>query len=182
MEQVGGNGYKNPHWNVDSSSLNIPNQYHIPAKAFNIVWGNDDRYWQWIKIKEEESRKIKFEEAAVLLQVNYLAVTGELDLRRYTAGTTYELYYVVKFRADAFGWHSAPVRSRVKVNGEEAVWKNLNLESYRVKPDVWHEVPGGEFTVSSNKGGRLEFGMYEIETTWWKGSMVLAGVQIKPKA
>ncbi|KAK2991704.1 hypothetical protein RJ640_019496 [Escallonia rubra] len=56
------------------------------------------------------------------------------------------------------------------------------LEPYRVKPNVWQELPGGEFSVSvSITGGNVEFGMFEMETDWWKGGMVLAGIKVNPK-
>ncbi|KAK2966382.1 hypothetical protein RJ640_021526 [Escallonia rubra] len=58
------------------------------------------------------------------------------------------------------------------------------LEPYRVKPNVWPVLPGGEFSVSvSITGGNVEFGMFEMETDWWKGGMVLAGIKaLQPTA
>lgn len=175
-----GSGYSNPHWRADSPLIK-KDPFNVPARGLNIVWGNYSRYWQWNKIKEEE-RKIQAEEAAVLLQVNWLEVTGKIDLNNsFVANQAYTIYYVIKFRADAFGWHSAPIKFKVRVNGEETGHETHVLESYRVKHDEWHEVPGGDFVVPTKAEGSVEFGMFEIDSDWWKGSMVIAGIKISPK-
>ncbi|KAI8001892.1 F-box protein PP2-B11 [Camellia lanceoleosa] len=91
-----GSGYSNPHWKADSCLIK-KDPFNVPARGLNIVWGNDSRYWQWNKIKEEE-RKIQAEEVAVLLQVNWLEVTGKIDLNNsFVANKAYTIYYVIKF-------------------------------------------------------------------------------------
>ncbi|CAI0378824.1 unnamed protein product [Linum tenue] len=108
----------------------------------------------------------------MLVQVNWIQVTGRLPTSLF-ARKKYEVVWVVKFRVDAFEW---PVKFKVR---EEKV-RSVVVEPYRQKHGVWHEISGGEFTVQA-AGGVVEFGMYEIETEWWKGCMVLAGVKIRPK-
>ncbi|KAK2975486.1 hypothetical protein RJ640_005795 [Escallonia rubra] len=131
--------------------------YRIPARALSITWGNDPRYWQWVTLGEDETQ---FCEGVMLQQVNWIEVTGKMDLSLF------------KKRVDAFGWHSAPIKFKVRVNGKEVFCHSTILEPYRVKPDVWQELPGGEFSVSNSiAGGNMEFGMFEVETDWWKGSM-----------
>ncbi|CAI0425294.1 unnamed protein product [Linum tenue] len=107
-------------------------------------------------------------------------VTGRLPASLF-AGKKYEVVWLVKFRVDAFGWHSVSVKFKVRQSneGEEKV-RSVVVEPYLQKHKVWHEIFGGEFTVQA-AGGVVEFGMYEIETKWWKGCMVLAGVKIRPK-
>lgn len=92
----------------------------------------------------------------------------------------YEIFYVVKFQVDAFGWRSVPIKFKVKHNGEERV-RSVMLQAYREKQEEWLEIPGGDFAVSDDNFGAVEFGMFEIESDWWKGGMVLAGIRIKPK-
>ncbi|CAK7336985.1 unnamed protein product [Dovyalis caffra] len=176
-----------PHWKGDGSSVSsdsaCPATCRVPAKALNIIWGNDPRFWQWIKLSEEETGSIGFNEGTMLLQVNWVEVTGKLSTTVFNVASTtkYELYYVMKFQVDAFGWHSVPINFRVRLSGQESV-RSIVLQSYREKHDVWHEICGGEFTVSKNAAGVVEFGMFEVDSDWWKGSMVLAGIKIRPKA
>lgn len=115
-------------------------------------------------------------------------------------GSTYGIYYVVKFRVDAFGWHSAPIKFKLRLNysnnnigkeeekedsddNDDDDEKSINLEAYREKQEIWHEIQGGQFSIISNHNfvndGFVEFGMFETESAWWKGNMILAGIKIK---
>lgn len=125
-----------------------------------------------------------FEEAVLLHQVNWIEVTGKLDIPSLslTMNTTYTPYYIVKFLPDAFGWHSAPVKFMVKINDTQDIMSTeLKLETYAQKPDEWHEIPGGKPFVFDNEilVTSVEFGMFEVETDWWKGGMILGGVKLK---
>ncbi|KAJ0081265.1 hypothetical protein Patl1_11844 [Pistacia atlantica] len=177
--------YSYPHWKADDSSCYIKDSsgsIRVPVRALNIIWGNAPRFWQWIKLTEENSKASGFEEGAVLNQVNWIEVTGNLHCFASVAGSAkmYEIFYVVKFQVDAFGWHSVPIKFKVKHNGEERV-RTVMLQAYREKQEEWLEIPGGDFTVSDDKFGAVEFGMFEVESDWWKGGMVLAGIRVKPK-
>eukprot|EP00261_Vitis_vinifera_P037268 XP_019078511.1 PREDICTED: protein PHLOEM PROTEIN 2-LIKE A5 [Vitis vinifera] len=125
--------------------------------------------------------EIGFKEGMLLLQVNWIEVKGNLNITP-TEDTKYEIYYMVKFRVDAFGWHSAPIKFKVRHKGEETHSNIMILESYREKHDVWHEIPGGEFSVASKDPVNVEFGIFEVDSDWWKGGMVLGGVKIKAKS
>ncbi|XP_068657443.1 uncharacterized protein PHLOEM PROTEIN 2-LIKE A4-like [Aristolochia californica] len=157
----------------------------ISAKALNIVWGNDSRYWQWRALDEPQG--FKPEVGAELQQVNWIEVTGRLDSSevpeffRGIRSKTYEILWVVNFNVDAFGWQTTPIKFKV-ASGGQLKQRSEKLEPYRKKGNQWHEISGGEFTVTFHKKGVVDFGMYETESDWWKGSMVLAGVKIRPKA
>lgn len=123
-----------------------------------------------------------FDSAAELVQVKWLQVTGILD--RATHGRwlnqckTYEIIYHVKFKVDAFGWSKTPVTflhgpRKTKKRGYE-----MMALSRRSRSGVgeWQEIHGGEFKPS----GKVEFGMLDVESEWWKGGMVFAGVTIRP--
>ncbi|XP_052174877.1 uncharacterized protein PHLOEM PROTEIN 2-LIKE A4-like [Diospyros lotus] len=182
MAKDHGSSNADPHWKAEPSHIKGPDC--IPARALNIVWGSHTRYWEWIKMEEGvmgKSQTPDSKEAAMLIQINWLAVTGKIDMKRLEAGKTYTVYYIVKFQVDAFGWHSVPVQFMVRVTGKEYAQKSAKLEQYQAKPDEWHEVPGGEFTAPSDGegAGSVEFGMFEVDSDWWKGGLVLAGVKIK---
>lgn len=118
----------------------------------------------------------------MLVQVNWIEVTGKLTVTgsMEAGGREYEMMYLMKFEADAFGWHSAPLKFKVKVNEEVESVKSVLLESYKNKPNQWHEICGGVFSFSSVQSV-VEFGMFEDETDWWKGGLVLGGISIRPK-
>ncbi|OVA11829.1 Phloem protein 2-like [Macleaya cordata] len=191
-----GNNPSSPHWNGCSGSSNdtIFKEHpqnsgilHLSPRALSIIWGNDKRFWQWISLDEEE--KSVFGIGAELLQVNWIEVTGKLEYSKYNKlhpKMTYEIYYVVKFKVDAFGWHSIPIKFLVKQqiqNEEEKLIVETSeiLEPYRKSIDVWHCIYGGHFTVPDDSKGFVEFGMFEVDSDWWKGSMVLQGIKFQPK-
>ncbi|KAK4254700.1 hypothetical protein QN277_010043 [Acacia crassicarpa] len=171
----------------------------VPVRALNIIWGNDTRFWRFKNLPDDETSTIGLKEGAWLVQVNWIEVTGrvkkaELHKEANSVKKTYGIYYLIKFRADAFGWHSVPIKFKLRVTASKSAQttdhshntiieqedeKSMNLEPYREKQEVWHEIPGGQFSIS-NSDGFIEFGMFEVESAWWKGNMVLAGVKIKP--
>ncbi|XP_068653975.1 uncharacterized protein PHLOEM PROTEIN 2-LIKE A4-like [Aristolochia californica] len=158
----------------------------ISARALNIVWGNDRRFWQWTPLHDQQGPTLQL--GAELLQVNWVQVSGKLDCLKInnffhlSQPKTYEIFWVVKFNVDAFGWHNVPIKFKVASDGSQLAQRRENLEPYRKKNNKWHEIRGGEFSFGHGSKGTVYFGMYETESDWWKGSMVLAGVKIKPKA
>lgn len=128
-----------------------------------------------------------FDSAVELVQVKWLQVTGILDLathgRRLNPCKTYEIIYHVKFKVDAFGWSNAPVTflhgpRKTKKRGYEMM--ALSRRS-RSGAGEWQEIHGGEFKPSAfTAAGKVEFGMLDVESEWWKGGMVFAGVTIRP--
>ncbi|MED6136665.1 hypothetical protein PIB30_057974 [Stylosanthes scabra] len=184
-----------PHWKAEES-MDFDEGFYlidrkfifcVPIRWLNIIWGYEKRFWEHpynIDIYDG-----LLPEAKMLVQVNWLEVTGKLNIRRrFKRGDDdsvkrYEIFYVVSFNEDAYGWHSAPIKFAVKA-GEKALTgiSVKYLEEYR-KSSVhgggeWHEIPGGQFSVSED-AEYVEFGMYEVESAWWKGGMHLAGVIIK---
>eukprot|EP00262_Sarcandra_glabra_P008895 TRINITY_DN22832_c0_g1_i1.p1 TRINITY_DN22832_c0_g1~~TRINITY_DN22832_c0_g1_i1.p1 ORF type:complete len:189 (-),score=31.84 TRINITY_DN22832_c0_g1_i1:194-760(-) len=172
-----------PHWRTHPSDEWIKAEngvIHFSAKALSIIWGHDRRFWQWIPLSKEES---VFEIGAELLQVNWIEVTGKLDFSQKHGDVEhgeYGIFYRVKFKVDAFGWHAVPITFKVTHPDGKETKKTEMLEHYRKKGEMWHEIQGGQFTVPSDKNGTIEFGMYEVESDWWKGSLVLEGVIIRP--
>ncbi|KAG6503402.1 protein PHLOEM PROTEIN 2-LIKE A1-like [Zingiber officinale] len=183
------NGQMHEKW-VKSSEDAI----YISAKAMQIAWGKDERFWKWINLSKNElprdfaRHELSFDSAAELVQVKCLQVTGILDLathgRRLHACKTYEIIYHVKFKVDAFGWSKTPVTflhgtRKTKKRGYEMV--ALSRRS-RSGVGEWQEIRGGEFKPSAFMAAarKVEFGMLDVESEWWKGGMVFAGVTIRP--
>ncbi|KAK3041235.1 hypothetical protein RJ639_028495 [Escallonia herrerae] len=135
MDSTPQNGHTSPHWEGNCSYIkdsDASGSCRIPVRALSITWGNDPRYWQWVTLGEDGTQ---FGEGTMLQQVNWIEVTGKMD-----------------------------------------------LSLFEKRPNVWKELPGGEFSISNSiTGGNVEFGIFEVETDRWKGSMVLAGIKVNPK-
>ncbi|CAL9120510.1 unnamed protein product [Musa textilis] len=156
---------------------------HISAKDMQIAWVDDNRFWNWTDVSKEIPC---FGTAADLNQVCWLEAAGTLELAKHEARLskpqTYEMIYHIKFKDDAFGWNGIPVTFRlVTPEGKKEI--SVVMESHRKRRSKgWREIYGGEFSLSTETTGTVEFGMYEIESQRWKGGIVLAGVTIRPKA
>lgn len=115
----------------------------------------------------------------MLQQVNWLEVRGEVEAERLSAGASYRVYFVMKFNDDAFGWGHAPVKFKVRDESKGESEREVKLQKYGEEGGgTWHKVWGGEFKVVGK--GKVEVGMFEVETEWWKGGMVLGGIRIHP--
>ncbi|CAL9185721.1 unnamed protein product [Musa hybrid cultivar] len=149
---------------------------HISAKDMQIAWVDDERFWNWTDVSTE---KPSFGTAADLNQVCWLEATGTLELAK---PQTYEIIYHIKFKDDAFGWNGVPVTFRlVTPEGQRKEISRVMESHSKRRSKGWREIHGGEFSLSTQTGGKVEFGMYEIESQKWKGGMLLAGVTIRPK-
>lgn len=113
--------------------------------------------------------------------MNWLEVTGKFELVTFSVvPKSYKVYYVMKFNEDAFGWSHAPIKFKVKWHDGESEME-VNLQRYREKPMTWHKVYVGEFkVVGDGSSMKVEVGMFEVETDWWKGSMILGGIRLEP--
>ncbi|CAL9169033.1 unnamed protein product [Musa hybrid cultivar] len=168
-------------------------RYHIMARGMNISWGDDDRFWKWHPLSEEELRELSIDpenrlcEYAELNQVSWLEATKTLDLdhekykKVFDGYETCEILYNIKFKVDAFGWHGVPVTFQVNTPiPAEDYARDERLESYRKRTSGWQQIHGGRFTVpKTEKKGEVKFGMYEIKSQRWKGGILLAGVTLK---
>ncbi|KAG6512578.1 uncharacterized protein PHLOEM PROTEIN 2-LIKE A4-like [Zingiber officinale] len=185
---------ESPHWNGlmhERWVRRVADTIYISAKAMQITWGKDERFWKWPSLSKDKLPKdfakhqLSFDSAAELNQVKWLQVTGTLDLTRHdrqlNPSKTYEIIYHVKFKVDAFGWSKTPVTflcgaSRMKKRGNEMV----ALQRSRGVGE-WLQIHGGEFKPGKFTAGKVEFGMLDVESEWWKGGMAIAGVTVRPK-
>ncbi|KAL4200795.1 hypothetical protein AMTRI_Chr02g212920 [Amborella trichopoda] len=128
---------------------------------------------------------IRSDHAAELLQVGWLEINGTFDMSKLKVGEEYEIVYVMKFKVDAFGWNRSPVKFSVSVCNQERKEKAVLMEEYKEsstkRPQEWFKIVGGDFKVPENNNGEIEFSMYDVGSEWWKGSLVLGGVKLRPK-
>ncbi|PKU76789.1 protein PHLOEM PROTEIN 2-LIKE A2 isoform X1 [Dendrobium catenatum] len=173
-----------PHWNGEHNEEFFKmdkKEIHISSRAMRITWGNDCRFWQWTNLSKDESC---FGLGAELIQVNWIEVVSLLDLEkiRLDPMKNYEVIYIVKFKVDAFGWHSCPIIFEVSTPDGKKRRRSEILDYYKKNGHNWQEIYGGEFSLaSSNLMGKVEFSMKEVKTDWWKGGIVLEGIKIRPK-
>ncbi|URE07780.1 Protein PHLOEM protein 2-LIKE [Musa troglodytarum] len=155
---------------------------HVSAKAMNVTWANDARFWKWIRLPKNELPEAfskddtSFDTTAELIQVNWLEARGSVALGEHKPGR-YEIIYHVRFKVDAFGWSKSPVTFEVITPGGDRRKKSVMLEPYRRRSDEWHEIHGGELKTP----GTVEFAMSQVESHGWKGGMILGGVSLRPK-
>lgn len=179
-----------PHWRGDHQPVideeGHPKVAHFCARDLDITWGNDTRFWQWVDLKEDQPSTLKFHEGklhegAELIQVNWVEVKGTLAADKLSTSTTYEVLYIIKFKDDAFGWHSSHITFQVTPPHGPKSKRTLVLEHYRKDCNKWHEIHAGEFSLGTSPTGEVAFSMYGDDSEWWKGGMILGGVIIKPK-
>ncbi|KAM0948667.1 putative phloem protein [Dioscorea sansibarensis] len=161
------------------------NTIGIPTKGLKIAWGDDQTYWKEVQIPKNDGSWLHYEYGMELLQVCLFEAKGTLDLAKtpglLSPNQTYELFYIIKFKDEAFGWQDLPVSFKIAPPGgqNKKIKSCDNFGAY--EKNKWHKVFGGEFTVGSDLHGKYKFGMYGIEALYWKGGLILHGVLIQPK-
>ncbi|BBN70133.1 phloem protein 2-A1 [Prunus dulcis] len=148
----------------------------VYAKALDITWSGDTRYWRWAK----ETSGDDFE-AAELLNVCWLEVRGKLATTDLSPGTLYEVVFVVKMKTEADGW-DAPVNFKF-TPPDGAVTRNTTfklMEILKDSKDEWKDIPFGEFKAPENPRN-IEFSLYEYSRIW-KSGLVIKGVAVRPKS
>jgi hypothetical protein len=123
-------------------------------------------------------------DAAELLNVCWLEVHGKFETAKLSAGTTYEVAFVIMLKDPAYGWEDPaygwedPVNVRLILPDRN---KQERKENLMKKPrGEWIEIPVGEFVASPEMAGEIEFSIYEYGGKWKRG-LVIKGVAIRPK-
>lgn len=126
--------------------------------------------------------------AAELVQVCWLEVTGEIQVKDYLeAKKEYKLIFNVELKPDAFGWKESPVHFMVKPGTRGRMWKRCYLGSSPKntnKMDPFQasrddKDPGLKFKVAED-AKTVYFGMFEIWNGTWKGGLKIINVEVKP--
>ncbi|XP_055803937.1 uncharacterized protein PHLOEM PROTEIN 2-LIKE A4-like [Solanum dulcamara] len=156
------------------------NCFMLYAKDLSITWGEEDRYWNWVDIKETSDENFL---AAELKSVCWLEVCGRFDTAALTPETLYEVVFVVKIKENADGLESITLRLIIPNKSSKEVTVNLMNVTEREK---WIELTVGEFFTSSEfkrkkKREEIEFFLYETEKLNCKQGLVIKGIVIRPK-
>ncbi|XP_022777263.1 protein PHLOEM PROTEIN 2-LIKE A9 [Durio zibethinus] len=168
-----------PHHDADKDAISeIQDGIVLKPRGFNIVWGNDSRYW---RVPPQSSRPIDSDEFAELVQVSWLELTGSVQLK---PSTTYQITFKLSFKEDAFGWNGSPVFLMAKVGKKgKYKWKRLNeLEMQLPKEPT--DIPANDdpFVVDvpgNQPDTMLFFGLYEVWGGKWKGGLRVHGAIVK---
>ncbi|KAA0043217.1 protein PHLOEM PROTEIN 2-LIKE A1-like [Cucumis melo var. makuwa] len=113
------------------------------------------------------------------MNVCWLEIHGKMKTCELSPGICYEAAFEVMIKDPAYGW-DIPVNIRVKKPDGSKQEHQENLEQ---RPrGRWFEIPIGNFIVRDHeRGGEIEFCMFEYEGGMWKKGMVLKGVVIRSK-
>ncbi|XVF27250.1 hypothetical protein REPUB_Repub14bG0090500 [Reevesia pubescens] len=172
-----------PHHDADPEAIVKDEEkrlYTFKPRAFNIVWGNDSRYWRLPSSRTSSSTRNNGEEVAELIQVSWLEVTGSVALR---TSIKYQICFTLSFKGDAFGWSGSPVFLMAKV-GKKGRYKWKKLKELENLPKEPTEVPKNDdpFIVEVQKDlidTRLYFGLYEVWSGKWKGGLKVHNAIVK---
>ncbi|KAJ4775579.1 F-box family protein [Rhynchospora pubera] len=170
----------------------------ISARALSIIWGDHDRYWQWIA--QPESR---FSECAELIEVCWLAISKTIDSNVLTAHTAYAAYLVFKLEPNAHGLSNPVQTAKITVDGDTVSehfvcldvregeppypWWGYDIEEIddvilpSERQDGWWEVQLGEFYSGDGIDGEVGMSFAEIRGGHWKSGLIVEGIEVRPK-
>ncbi|KAL2467451.1 Protein PHLOEM PROTEIN 2-LIKE A9 [Abeliophyllum distichum] len=153
--------YNSPHYEGDRSTIQKDKdggKFFIPAKALNIVWGRDSRYW---KIPE------KSDMPAELLQVSWLEVSCSVD--ETNPQKNYEVGFSVSLKVDAFGWNKYPFYIMMKRGNERQFSSKKVL--FNGNGNQEFEISGKLMKAADSTDTKIYFGLYEVWSGKWKGGL-----------
>ncbi|XP_042500074.1 protein PHLOEM PROTEIN 2-LIKE A1-like [Macadamia integrifolia] len=145
------------------------------AKDFSIHWGDDSRYWKWVRFQETRDEHV---EVAELIEVYWLEVCGKCDTVYLSPGVTYEFAFVVMLKDGANGW-AAPVKLELLLPDGKIEDKEVDLGS--LSKGQWKELVVGELETFPNMNGDIQFSLLETNGGDLKTGLVIEGIIIRPK-
>ncbi|KAI8016443.1 Protein PHLOEM PROTEIN 2-LIKE A1 [Camellia lanceoleosa] len=155
------------------------NCFMLFARKLNICWIDHSEYWKWKWIKEETSGEEI--EVAELREVCWLDIRGKFDRTiDLSPGAMYEIVFVVRMiDDDVYYTHiSNCTVTLVMILPRSRTQRNESLEGKPV--EEWFEILVGEFIMSPENVGSVEFSMEEHGTNWKRGLIVKCAI-IRPK-
>ncbi|GAU50093.1 hypothetical protein TSUD_28810 [Trifolium subterraneum] len=176
--------------------------FMLAARSLTVVWGDDQRYWDWIV--DPDSR---FAEVAKLIYVWWLEIRGMINTVALSPNTRYGVYLVFKMN-DFHGFENLPVDLSVGVEGGNSSTKIVcldpNMEPYLVPHNRWHhglrdlqnsvaglqrpslrsdgwlEIEMGEFFNSSLEHEEIHMSVMETKAGQVKRNFYVEGIEIRP--
>ncbi|CAH2068000.1 unnamed protein product [Thlaspi arvense] len=160
--------------------------YMMAARALNITWGHDQRYWQWISLPDT-----RFTEVAVLNIVWWLDITGKFSISLLSDDTLYAAYLVFKWNLAPYGFRQ-PVEASLVLSGTDPVDVQPSMVSLMHNPgseeglcaqlrsDGWYEVELGHLFKRRGDMGEFEMSLRETKKPFEKKGLIVHGMEIRP--
>ncbi|XP_024015551.1 LOW QUALITY PROTEIN: F-box protein PP2-B11, partial [Eutrema salsugineum] len=159
--------------------------YMIAARALNITWGHDQKYWEWISLPDTRFTQV----AAELIMVWWLDITGKLNINLLSDDTHYAAYLVFKWNHSPYGFRQ-PVEASLALAGTEppqpsmvSLMQNRATEQghcSELRTDGWYEVKQGHFFKRRGDLGEIEMNLKETKGASVKKGLIVHGIKIRP--
>ncbi|KAL4200793.1 hypothetical protein AMTRI_Chr02g212910 [Amborella trichopoda] len=148
------------------------------ARDLKIVWGEDKRYWRWMRLQDSSRPEI---EIAELLKVCWFEVRGKIDASWLTPGMDYIVAFIVKLSAQAHGWEEQNVTLSFILANKMKMAKTQTKNLEEMERGKWMEIQVGAFHIGQEEKGDLEFSMMQTQEGKWKSGLLIKGAVIRPK-
>ncbi|XP_010430006.1 PREDICTED: F-box protein PP2-B11-like [Camelina sativa] len=160
--------------------------YMMAARSLSIVWGHDQRYWQWITLPNT-----RFVEVAALILVWWLEITGKINMSLLSDDTLYASYLVFKWNDAPYGFRQPVEASLVLPDTDDHVQPSLvslmqnpgteeEAQCAAMRRDGWYEVELGHFFKRRGDMGEIEMSLKETKKPFEKRGLILYGIEIRP--
>ncbi|WOL15477.1 protein TORNADO 1 [Canna indica] len=151
------------------------NCFALFARGLSIIWGGDERYWEWIDpVTETEDEGI---EVASLIQVCWLEIHGKLEISYLTPQVMYEVVFTVMMRENCDGWF-VPVNLSLKFPDGKVEGRKENLNE---KPrGQWIDLKVCRLTTSQDMAGEVDISLFQNDSRW-KSGLVVKAITIRPQ-
>ncbi|XP_010033716.2 protein PHLOEM PROTEIN 2-LIKE A1 [Eucalyptus grandis] len=142
--------------------------FAIYAKGLNIT--NSDRpvYWQWLTDSDGN-------EMAKVVKTRWLEVRGSFWTMNLSPNVPYKVAFKLKMATS-----SSTMRGQT-VNLKLSLPDGTYQEKQAILPgshDSWEELEVGQFTMTAQNVGKMEFGMEQLFGRWRDG-LIIKSVEIK---
>ncbi|XP_078152714.1 F-box protein At2g02240-like isoform X2 [Carex rostrata] len=161
--------------------------FMLSARALNIAWGRDLRYWNWISLPNS-----RFSECAKHKEVCWLEFGGKIDRRILTANTAYAAYLVFKLTDNGRNLRNQIQTTKITLagvivsehsvcvdHGDMEMGDDVRLP--RERQDGWLEVELGEFDSGEGIDGEVDMSFLGIKGGNWKNGLIVQGIEVRPK-
>ncbi|CAA0343868.1 unnamed protein product [Arabidopsis thaliana] len=162
--------------------------YMMAARALNIVWGHEQRYWHWISLPNT-----RFGEVAELIMVWWLEITGKINITLLSDDTLYAAYFVFKWNHSPYGFRQPVETSLVLADTEStdnvvqpsmiSLMQDSGGEEGQspvLRRDGWYEVELGQFFKRRGDLGEIEMSLKETKGPYEKKGLIVYGIEIRP--
>uniref|UniRef100_A0A0E0AZ94 Protein kinase domain-containing protein n=1 Tax=Oryza glumipatula TaxID=40148 RepID=A0A0E0AZ94_9ORYZ len=173
---------------VDSTSG--ANCYLLSSRSLRITWGDTPGHWRWISLPNS-----RFAECAELLDVHWLAITGEISPKDLTMDTPYVVYLVYNLASGTSGLRGVQTSSlrlygeRVVATSRVSVYPAVHSGTcdsdvaYPIgRDDGWMELKLAEFTndhrMLAEAAVIVDF--REVNVHIMKSGLIVEGLEFRP--